>query len=100
MRDPSFSVVRCSLVKHTACREGECTVINGKRHCPNNCAVQKEVRCLSVCPAVEVGVKNVWVGTNTPDCDDKKLCEGEYTDENGHKQSYGALACSRVAQMA
>ena len=96
------SVVRCSLVKHTSCRVGKC-------------AVKKHVKCLSVCPLKKTGNeknknslknKNIYVGANTPDCGNDKinpagwkqareLYQGHYMDEQGKRQSYGALACSQ-----
>jgi len=86
------AVVRCLVAKHSACREGQC-------------AVKKSVQCHSVCKRKkydynkETGIRNP---SHTKDCGavGKKLCEGHYTDADGKKQSFGAVACREIAMMA
>ena len=57
-------MVRCSIVKHTSCRDGKC-------------AVKKHVKCLSVCPNKPKWLRRYdhddwtgkpWIGSHTPDC--------------------------------
>lgn len=84
MEKKGYAVVRCKVTKHSACRQG-------------NCAVKKSVKCHSVCPG------RLWSdGKKQRDCGEegKKFCQGHYTDADGKKQSFGALACRQIAIMA
>ena len=88
----NIAVVRCLVAKHSACREGQC-------------AVKKSVKCHSVCKRDALDYNPNTATSNpslTKDCGavGKKLCEGHYTDADGKKQSFGAMACREIAMMA
>jgi len=80
-------IVKCTVAKYTACRNGEC-------------AVSKTVRCADVCKHSGIHGSIRRGNTEGKDCN-PALCGGVWkTTAKGAQVPYGTLACMNIAAMA